>query len=225
MLTALRCHKKSNNRLGETFSVHIHFTFNGCPCWESATGASPTGRGDNRNRVGNPICEHHSFEHHSQVLSPAMQHHLGTDNTPNRHEGNSSLSRKGLISQLFCLFHPHCQTAVWNISFMIFLFWYLDLKRIIYFQVAATRKHAAEPAGQNWTAQSMFMLLTFYGVSTSLIFLLFYHSAESFWCTKDYSFIMHKSWLGDMLFCKLLCPRKSNCNISQTKFFNFGLRS
>lgn len=32
---------------------------------------------------------------------------------PNRHEGNSILSKKAVISLLFCLFHlPHCQRAV-----------------------------------------------------------------------------------------------------------------
>lgn len=98
---------------------------------------------------------------------------------PNRHEGNSTSSRKGVVSLLFCLFHPpRWQTAVWNISFMIFLFWYLNLKRISSFQVVVTRKHAAEPAGQPWTVRSISTLLTFYRDSSSLIFLAFYHSME-----------------------------------------------
>lgn len=81
---------------------------------------------------------------------------------PNRQKRNSTLSRKGVVSLLFCLFHPpHCQTAVWNITFMIFLFCCLSLKRIISFQVVVTRKHAAESAGRKWTVQSISTLLTF----------------------------------------------------------------
>lgn len=134
MLTAIRCHEKSNKRLGETFSVHIHLSWMSLlrECnWSLSRKVRGTGRGDNRNRVGNCICEHPSFEHHSQVLSPAMQCHFGTEQNPDRHQGNSTLSRKGAVSQLFCLFHPHCFLKC---QFHDFLFGNLDFKRIIYFQ-------------------------------------------------------------------------------------------
>lgn len=128
MLTALKCHKKSNKWLGETISVPIHFTFNGCPCWESATGTSPTRSGAQEGErtekeVGNLLV---SAAHLSIVSKHPFQQCSVTSvltKNPNRHKGNSTWSRKGAVRLLFCYFHPpHCQTAVWSIGFMIFLF-------------------------------------------------------------------------------------------------------
>ena len=168
MLTALRCHKKSNKWLGETISVHIHFTFNGCPCWESATGTSPTRSGAQEGEttemeMGSLLV---STAHLSIICKYPFQQCSVTSvltKNPKRQEANSTISRKGVVSLLFCLFHPpYCQTAVWNTGFMIFLFWCMDLKRLSSFQVVVTKKHAGEPAGQKWTVQSISTLLTFY---------------------------------------------------------------
>lgn len=86
MLTALRCHKKSNKWLGETISAHIHFTFNGCSCWVELE-PLPLGQGPRRGREQKwrwgatylHTISKHPFQQHSitLVLTKNLNRHKG----------------------------------------------------------------------------------------------------------------------------------------------------